>query len=174
MPNLVGSHCNNQVLVCFLLLAIGSDHPKLAFTESGSVIMSTDTLESVDQEVNPGLGPDEGVVAIALEADRSIRESFRLHDRCTNWPDEKTVGIQSVKAMRLNARALEILAEHWCQKTPYAKTIPIDFMRREASKFASKSSEVLLGTEKLLLDTGGARIVNHTHRWCRKGCIPIS
>lgn len=83
------------------------------------------------EDVAPGLWPPEGQLARAWEAELSIRDGLRKREHFTDWPVGAT-GVQSVKAMGLNPRALEVLATQWCPIVPYAKSVPIAFMRQEA------------------------------------------
>lgn len=83
------------------------------------------------EDVAPSLWPPEGELAAAWEAELAVRDGFRKRDHFTDWPVGAT-GVQSVKAMSLNPRALEVLAEQWCPQIPYAKSVPIDYMRQEA------------------------------------------
>lgn len=103
-----------------------------------------------EEDVNPSLWPEEGRLATALEADVVIRDAFREGPHASKWPGVLATGTQSVKAMALNARALEIIAEEWCPNSPYAKTVPIGFMRREAFKCSTVQPIELLNKSWIL------------------------
>ena len=60
---------------------------------------------------------------------------LRAHGRGTNsltkWPSAATKGIPSMKAIRMNAEALLLLAEHWCPLISVAKSPSVPILREE-------------------------------------------
>ena len=67
-----------------------------------------------------------------LEGEASIRASFRELNAITRWP-KGGVGIPSVKSMRLNRQALELVATWWTSLNATLTVIPIHTIRDEVS-----------------------------------------
>ena len=80
-----------------------------------------------------GLDPMDLVdLAREWESDGLLRNRARQNGCLTMWPSPATMGVASIKACSMNAKALEILAKWWLQLEPiYAKMIPIDKLRPE-------------------------------------------
>lgn len=77
--------------------------------------------------------PEKGSLALKLEALPSVRSQLLTGPGFfTRWPDAKTVGVKSVKAMSLNADVLEEIAMWWCDAFPHVKILDINTARREA------------------------------------------
>ena len=89
---------------------------------------------------DPSLAP--GVLAHLFEQEPSLRA--RMQDKkfphLTRWltlPGDKNqlaIGVPSVKAMGMNAKALELMAQWYVPHQSFPKTIPIDVMRREVGR----------------------------------------
>ena len=96
------------------------------------------------------VNPPRGLLAKQLEAHEIIRH--RLVEKpwqvMVRWPSKETVGVASVKAMKLNTLVLEVAAHFWTACCPFVKTIPIDLLR----------SEVGLGFLLCLLLPGRCRV----------------
>ena len=75
--------------------------------------------------------PNRGSLATLLEVDKEVRDRMRLQGFFTRWPNPRTVGVPSVKAMSMNPAILEIVAGWWCPYHPSPKCLPIDLCRRE-------------------------------------------
>ena len=70
-------------------------------------------------------------LVVQLEHDVTIRNRGRANGRITVWPDNQTIGVASMRAAGLNARALEIVASVWAGFSEQPVAIPIDFIRTE-------------------------------------------
>ena len=66
------------------------------------------------------------------ESDATLRNRGRQHDRITQWPTVKSIGLASMKAANMNCRALELMANWWVACAEKPSTIPIDPLRVEA------------------------------------------
>ena len=78
--------------------------------------------------------PPQHELAKALEAQPIIRQRLLSEETpyLTRWASQTAIGVRSVAAMRLNAVALEKLAEWWCPCNPSPKAVSISLLRQEA------------------------------------------
>lgn len=84
--------------------------------------------------------PAKGSLAEKLEQDVHVRrrlltgtEEEAARRTLTQWPDLKTVGVKSMKALALNARVLETIATWWTSyHVDHPVALKIDLMRQEA------------------------------------------
>ena len=101
-----------------------------------SLAMATEEDPVIDEEEpeDEGEWPEEGELATAWERSRSIRERLLSpeHPFLSRWPNMNSVGVPSVKAMNMNSEVLQIMAEIWCPKRSFPKTMPIQLLRLEA------------------------------------------
>lgn len=84
---------------------------------------------------DPFKWPERGSLARALEGEASLRQRFQSEQEpyLTRWVNPKAIGVKSVAAMKLNARALELVASWWCPYMDSVKAVPIRLLRQEAS-----------------------------------------
>lgn len=73
-----------------------------------------------------------GELAREWEKDSLLRSRGRQNTALLVWPDKKSTSIPSMKACKLNVRALEVTALWWAQQQDVPASIPIDDMRVEA------------------------------------------
>ena len=76
-----------------------------------------------------------GVLARMIEESEQLRRLIleKPDQVLTRWVNERAVGVSSVAAMRLNHRALEVVALWWVERCAHVKTVPIDRMRDEVN-----------------------------------------
>ena len=114
-----------------LLVRVGSTSIHLAMP--GSVGGSSTRSES---SLGDALVLSEaGELASQLERQRVLRERLREKGHFTRWPSLACTGIPSVKAMGMNSRLLETLADWWCPMHRGPTCLSIDLCRREAPTF---------------------------------------
>ena len=77
--------------------------------------------------------PEAGTLSKLFEADAVLRRRAREKGHISRWPNLACTGVPSCKAMALNTRALEIIAEWFCPSQQLSTYIPIELMRREVS-----------------------------------------
>ena len=78
-------------------------------------------------------GEAPGALARMFEESESLRRRIleKPEQVLTRWPSERSVGVASVAAMKLNHGALEVVARWWVERCEYPKTVAIDRMREE-------------------------------------------
>ena len=74
----------------------------------------------------------------------ALASQFELTDVCRRriverpdlvmlrWPSQQSIGVASVRAIKLNAEILCVVARFWVKYCHFPKTIPIDLLRAEA------------------------------------------
>ena len=78
--------------------------------------------------------PPEGELAKRLENMGEVRSRILISPGyLTQWLNSKAINVKSAKALGLNARVLEVVAEWWCPNFEYIKILTIDVARTEAS-----------------------------------------
>lgn len=70
-------------------------------------------------------------LAPLLEERKVVRNRLLKDSQMTKWLNEKAMGVKSVKAMGLNAEALEVIADWWCPHFAAATAIRIGVVRNE-------------------------------------------
>ena len=80
-------------------------------------------------------GEAPGALARMIEDSECLRRLIleKPEQVLTRWVNERAVGVASVAAMRLNHRALEVVAKWWVERCDHPKTVPIDRMREEVN-----------------------------------------
>ena len=71
-------------------------------------------------------------LAESWEADALLRSRGRQNNRLTIWPTVQTMGLASMKSCSLNAKALELTAHWWVERSDKPSAIPIHHLREEA------------------------------------------
>ena len=81
-------------------------------------------------------GDAPGQLARLIEESEPLRRRIleKPEQVLTRWVNERAVGVASVAAMRLNHRALEVVAKWWVERCDFPKTVPIDRMREEVNQ----------------------------------------
>jgi hypothetical protein len=78
--------------------------------------------------------PPEGELAKVLENMSDVRTRILVAPGYfTQWLNDKAINVKSAKALGLNARVLEAVAEWWCPNFEYVKILTIDAARAKAS-----------------------------------------
>lgn len=91
-----------------------------------------------------GCPPEEGQLAKVLEEMQEVRNRILCSPGYfTQWLNPKAINVKSAKAMGLNAKLLEKVAEWWCPHFGYADILTIDVARNEASFGLIKKSPSL-------------------------------
>lgn len=80
-----------------------------------------------------GSAPMAGVLSLPhlWEGDVCIRSRARHDGQLCAWPDQKLVGIPSIRACVLNATPLTILARWWTAQKDSPAAIPIKLLKSE-------------------------------------------
>ena len=80
--------------------------------------------------------PESGALSRAWEAEASLRHRLLdpAHNCLTRWSKPTSVCQPSIANMKLNTRLLEVLAKIWVPSQEYPHAVPVDFLRKEASR----------------------------------------
>lgn len=91
-------------------------------------------LQAEGNDVQPQVA-DIGSLATILENDKSVRNKLLKNPPpqryFTAWPDMRSIGVPSTKAMGMNKSVLELVATWWCGYYKSPRALDIETMRSE-------------------------------------------
>ena len=67
------------------------------------------------------------------EAVATIRKHALKSKSLVSWLSPEKVGVVSNKSLKKNAQVLEIILLKWCPVATDRKTVPVDFLKKEAA-----------------------------------------
>ena len=92
-----------------------------------------DEAHPIEEHENSSTTPNplQGL-ADDLEDVAAIRKYCLKNKALLSWLSPQKVGVVSNKSLKMNAPVLEIVLRKWCPVAPDRKTVPVNFLKKQA------------------------------------------